>query len=64
MQECSREDLNLAGHYVEDGNQYRRVMHKAGPSNFDMVPIGMICMAGSNAQVFETNDFVKQIPPC
>ncbi len=59
-----RKDLSPAGHYVEEGNQYRQVMRKAGPGNFGMLPNGVFCIERSSAKVFETNDFVERMPTC
>ena len=59
-----RKDQSLAGHYVEAGYQYRQVIRKAGPGNFGMLPNGVFCIEGSNAKVFETNDFLMQMPTC
>ena len=59
-----RKDLSPAGHYVEAGNQYRKVIHKAGPGNFGMLPNGIFCIEGSSAKVFETNNFLVQTPTC
>ena len=59
-----RTDLSPAGHYVEQGTQYRQVMRKEGPGNFGMLPNGVFCKSVSTARVYETNDFVQQSPAC
>ncbi|TMV10478.1 phosphodiester glycosidase family protein [Arenibacterium halophilum] len=57
-------DRAPVGHYVENGEELRRVIPNAGPGNFGMLPNGVFCIGEGRADVFETLDFVKQAPDC
>ena len=57
-------DRAPVGHYVENGEELRRVIPNAGPGNFGMLPNGVFCIGEGRADVFETLAFVKQAPAC
>ncbi len=58
------EDRSPVGHYVEDGQEQMRVIANPGPGNFGLLPNGVFCIREGRADVFETLDFVDQVPDC
>lgn len=58
------DDRAPVGYYVEDGNQQMRVVTNAGPGNFGLLPNGVFCIREGRADVFETLQFVDEVPDC
>lgn len=59
-----RPDYSPAGHYIEEGQVMRRVMSRAGPGNFGLLPNGVLCIAKHRADVYETQAFLQRSPNC
>lgn len=58
------EDRAPVGHYIEQGQQQRRVISNAGPGNFGLLPNGILCLREGRADVFETSVYLAQNPQC
>jgi len=58
------DDRAPVGHFVQDGVQVMRVIPNAGPGNFGLLPNGVLCINETDAQVYETLDFVAAEPTC
>lgn len=58
------EDRAPVGLYREEGVQESPVVTRAGPGNFGLLPNGVLCIAETRLQVYETLDFVAQNPAC
>jgi uncharacterized protein YigE (DUF2233 family) len=52
------------GHYVEDGQQLMRLITRAGPGNFGLLPNGVLCLRKGRADVIETLRFQREAPAC
>jgi uncharacterized protein YigE (DUF2233 family) len=59
-----RPDHSPAGHYVEEGQVMRRVITRAGPGNFGLLPNGVLCITKNRADVYETQAFLQRAPSC
>jgi uncharacterized protein YigE (DUF2233 family) len=59
-----RPDHSPAGHYIEDGQVMRRVITRAGPGNFGLLPNGVLCITKNRADVYETQAFLQRSPSC
>lgn len=58
------DDRSPVGHYVEEGQEQMRVISNPGPGNFGLLPNGVFCIREGRADVFETLDYVDQVPAC
>nr|WP_217354538.1 phosphodiester glycosidase family protein [Ruegeria atlantica] len=58
------DDRSPVGHYVEGGQEQMRVIPNAGPGNFGLLPNGVFCIREGRTDVFETLDYVDQMPQC
>ena len=58
------EDRRPVGHYVENGIEEMRVVPKAGPGNFGLLPNGILCLRQGRADVMETMRFLEIAPDC
>jgi uncharacterized protein YigE (DUF2233 family) len=59
-----RPDHSPAGHYIEEGQVMRRVITRAGPGNFGLLPNGVLCITKNRADVYETQAFLQRAPSC
>lgn len=57
-------DRAPVGHYVENGQEYMRVIPNAGPGNFGLLPNGVFCIRDGRADVIETLRFIDETPSC
>jgi uncharacterized protein YigE (DUF2233 family) len=58
------DDRSPVGHYVENGEELRRVISNEGPGNFGMLPNGVLCLRDGRADVFETKRYLAEAPSC
>ena len=58
------DDRAPVGHYVEDGVEVARVVSRAGPGNFGLLPNGVFCLREGRADVIETLEYVETAPVC
>ena len=58
------EDRSPVGHYVENGQERRRVIKGASAGNFGLLPNGIFCVRKGRADVFETNRYLREKPDC
>lgn len=56
-------DLAPVGLYVEDGVEVSRLVTRAGPGNFGLLPNGVFCI-GEDFRVIESRAFKKDRPDC
>ncbi|MBR9650193.1 phosphodiester glycosidase family protein [Thalassovita aquimarina] len=57
-------DRSPVGHYIEDGQEERRVIASAGPGNFGLLPNGVFCIGDRMARVYETEAYQSDRPDC
>ena len=57
-------DRRPVGLYVEDGVQSARLVSRAGPGNFGMLPNGVLCIGAGRIDVIETLRFAAAPPRC
>ncbi len=58
-------DRAPVGLYIEDGQEQARIVSRAGPGNFGLLPNGVFCVTDSGgAQVIETLAYVADPPAC
>lgn len=58
------QDRSPVGHYMENGQQTRKVISRAGPGNFGLLPNGVFCIREGRADVFETLSYLRTKPAC
>ncbi|PWK60055.1 phosphodiester glycosidase family protein [Roseicyclus mahoneyensis] len=58
------EDRGPVGLYVENGVEEMRVITAAGPGNFGLLPNGVLCLTGGEAQIVESRAFAENPPDC
>lgn len=56
-------DLAPVGLYVEDGVEVSKLVTRAGPGNFGLLPNGVFCI-GETFRVIESRSFKKERPVC
>jgi uncharacterized protein YigE (DUF2233 family) len=56
-------DLAPVGLYIEEGKEIGRLVTRAGPGNFGLLPNGVFCIADS-FRVIESRSFRKDRPDC
>lgn len=56
-------DLSPVGLYIEDGVETHRIVTRAGPGNFGLLPNGVFCI-GKGFSVIESRAFAKAPPAC
>lgn len=56
-------DLAPVGLYVEDGVEVSKLVTRAGPGNFGLLPNGVFCI-GETFRVIESRSFKKERPEC
>ncbi|MEI4233643.1 phosphodiester glycosidase family protein [Roseovarius sp. D22-M7] len=57
-------DRRPVGLYVEAGQQVARLVTRAGPGNFGLLPNGVFCVRDGRAEVIETLRYADDPPPC
>lgn len=57
-------DRRPVGYYVEAGEQTARLVSRAGPGNFGMLPNGVFCVQVDRADAVETRAFVAAPRAC
>ena len=50
-------DRRPVGLYIENGIEVARIVTRAGPGNFGLLPNGVLCLREKFAQIFESNEF-------
>lgn len=57
-------DRAPVGLYVEQGQEFARLVTNAGPGNFGMLPNGVFCILQDRARVIETLTYADTRPRC
>lgn len=57
-------DRTPVGLYIENGRQVSRLVTRAGPGNFGLLPNGVLCLGASKARVLESRAFAAASPAC
>lgn len=57
-------DRRPVGLYVENGRQGARLVTRAGPGNFGLLPNGVFCIAGDRFRVIESRAYKAEPPEC
>ncbi len=57
-------DRRPVGLYVENGVQTARIVTRAGPGNFGLLPNGVLCLSGTEARVIESRTYAEALPEC
>ncbi len=57
-------DRAPVGLYVENGQEHKSIVTRAGPGNFGLLPNGVFCVGADRADVFETRAFATDGPEC
>ncbi len=57
-------DRRPVGLYVEEGHEVSRLVTRAGPGNFGLVPNGVFCIRDGGFAVIETRTFAAESPDC
>jgi len=58
------EDRGPVGLYVSAFQEQKRIVTREGPGNFGLLPNGVFCIAGAQAQVTESRAFDAARPEC
>jgi uncharacterized protein YigE (DUF2233 family) len=57
-------DRRPVGLYVEDTRQIARIVTRAGPGNFGLLPNGVLCIGNRRARIIESRAFAANPPNC
>ncbi|MCV2881929.1 phosphodiester glycosidase family protein [Actibacterium sp. XHP0104] len=57
-------DRSVVGLYIENRQQARAPVTRAGPGNFGLLPNGVLCLTDDAAQVIETRTYAAAPPDC
>ena len=57
-------DRSPVGLYVENGLQTKKIVTRAGPGNFGLLPNGVLCLGDGKATIVESRAFAKTAPDC
>lgn len=57
-------DRAPVGLYIEDGVAQMRIVTRAGPGNFGLLPNGVLCLTQARAQIIESRAFAAAPPTC
>ena len=57
-------DRSPVGHYVEEGQELRRVITSSGPGNFGLLPNGVLCLSEGTATLTESRRYADVMPTC
>jgi uncharacterized protein YigE (DUF2233 family) len=57
-------DRRPVGLYVEDGVEIGRIVTRAGPGNFGLLPNGVLCLTEGGARIVESRAFDRDRPDC
>ncbi len=57
-------DRSPVGLFVQDGQQYGRLVTSEGPGNFGLLPNGVLCLSEGRAEIVESRDFESRSPSC
>ncbi len=57
-------DRRPVGLYIEDGQQVTRIVTRAGPGNFGLLPNGVLCLEAGAARIAESRAFADDPPDC
>jgi uncharacterized protein YigE (DUF2233 family) len=58
------EDRAPVGLYRERDTVVSQIVTSDGPGNFGLLPNGVLCLTEESAEVFETLEFVAEVPSC
>lgn len=58
------EDRSPVGFYVEEGETIARIVTRAGPGNFGMLPNGVLCLTEDSAILRESRAFAAEPADC
>ena len=57
-------DRRPVGLYIQDGVEVQRIVTRAGPGNFGLLPNGVLCLTDTSATVIESRAFDADRPAC
>lgn len=57
-------DRRPVGLYIEDGKEITRIVTRAGPGNFGLLPNGVLCLQRGAAKIIESQSFEMTKPAC
>lgn len=57
-------DRQPVGLFIADGVERQRIVTRAGPGNFGMLPNGVFCATGAGFAVIESRSFAEAPPDC
>ncbi|NHX27514.1 hypothetical protein HA397_26555, partial [Escherichia coli] len=57
-------DRSVVGLYIENRQQTRSAVTRAGPGNFGLLPNGVLCLTDAAAHVIETRTYAANPPDC
>lgn len=57
-------DRRPVGLYIEEGETLGRIVTRAGPGNFGLLPNGVLCLGASSARIVESRRFAEDPPDC
>ena len=57
-------DRRPVGLYIQDGVEVQRIVTRAGPGNFGLLPNGVLCLTETSAAVIESRAFEADRPDC
>lgn len=57
-------DRRPVGLYIQDGVELQRIVTRAGPGNFGLLPNGVLCLTDDSAAVIESRAFDADRPAC
>lgn len=58
------EDRRPVGLFIQDGKEHARLVTRAGPGNFGLLPNGVFCVEKTRARVIETLTYAGDTPDC
>jgi len=57
-------DRRPVGLYIEEDQQFARIVTRAGPGNFGLLPNGVLCLSKNGARIIESREFAADPPDC
>lgn len=57
-------DRRPVGLFIENGTEISRIVTRAGPGNFGLLPNGVLCLSAGQAEIFESREFAAAEPKC
>ncbi len=57
-------DRSPVGLFVQDGQEYGRLVTSEGPGNFGLLPNGVLCLSADRAEIVESREFEASSRSC